>query len=75
MKSLKTRNKSPVHYKYTWQRCANQSYLFTEGYGRQGGLAGSARHLLSSVTQFGQRSASPARDAATHGRTHAGRQL
>lgn len=75
MKSLKPRNKSPVHYKYTWQRCANQSYLFAEGYGRRGGLAGSAQHLLSSVTQFGQRSASPARDAPTHTRTHAGRQL
>lgn len=24
MKSLETRNKSPVHYKYTWQRYANQ---------------------------------------------------
>lgn len=34
MKSLKTRNKSPVHYKYTWQRCANQSYLSTRE-GRQ----------------------------------------
>lgn len=32
MKSLKTRNKSPVHYKYTWQRCTNQSYLFAEGF-------------------------------------------
>lgn len=25
MKSLKTRNKSPVRYKNTWQRCANQN--------------------------------------------------
>lgn len=38
MKSLKTRNKSPVHYKYTWQRCADQSYLFAEGCSRRGRL-------------------------------------
>lgn len=35
MKSLKTRNKSPVHYKYTWQRCTNQSFLFAEGFSGQ----------------------------------------
>lgn len=42
MKSLKTRNKSPVHYKYTWQRCANQSYLFADGCSRRGGSAAPA---------------------------------
>lgn len=59
LKSLKTRNKSPVHYKYTWQRCASQSCLFTEGHGRQGGLAGAAQRLRPSTTQFVQHRARP----------------
>lgn len=53
MKSLKTRNKSPVHYKYTWQRCTNQSYLFAEGFSGWS-WAVPAQHLLSSVATMGR---------------------
>lgn len=66
MKSLKTRNKSPVHYKYTWQRCANQSCLFAEGYGRRG---------LPSTSRPASPRQAAQRDAQTRTHTHTSRQM
>lgn len=70
MKSLKTRNKSPVHYKYTWQRCANQSYLSAEGDSHQGCLAVPAQRQPSGSPPAG----STARPAVPR-HTHAGQRL
>lgn len=67
MKSLKTRNESPVHYKYTWQRCANQNRLFAAGCSGQEAFAMSGQRLFFSLTHVTPR---VPQLAATHGHAH-----
>lgn len=67
MKSLKTRNESPVHYKYTWQRCANQNRLFAAGCSGQEAFAMSGQRLFFSLTHV---TPCVPQLAATHGHAH-----
>lgn len=66
MKSLKTRNKSPVHYKYTWQGCANQNHLLAAGCSGQEAFAMSGQRLFFSRTRVTPRGSSAGCDARTH---------
>lgn len=66
MKSLKIRNKSPVHYKYTRQGCANQNHLLAAGCSGREAFTMWGQRLFFSRTRVTPRGSSAGCDAWTH---------
>lgn len=66
MKSLKIRNKSPVHYKYTRQGCANQNHLLAAGCSGREAFTMWGQRLFFSRTRVTPRGSSAGCDARTH---------